>query len=64
MADLLDKTSVNCLFILKKDECQLIYDSLVLAKNHLIRDLGVSRLDDSIIRRAALMTAFSKALKE
>ena len=64
MAILLTKTDKNNLFSLKKDECQLIYDTLALACNRLVRDDGVSRMDDSIVRRRALMSVFGKVIKD
>ena len=62
MAELLSKGNKNCLYLLKKDEIQLIYDTLVFACHRLVSDDGVSRMDDSIVRRRALMTAFGKAI--
>ena len=64
MAVLLTKTDKNNLFSLKKDECQLIYDTLALACNRLVHDDGVSRMDDSIVRRRALMSVFGKVIKD
>ena len=63
MAELLTTPGKNNLFNLKKEDCQLLYDTLVLACNHLIKDKGVSRFSEDIIRRRVLMSALGKAIK-